>query len=184
MTRLKSVGAGKRSESFAKFGVENLLDLLTHYPRRWIDRTKEATIASAVEGADSLVIGEVRSVSSPPKGARRGPSRVTATIADGSGRLSIVFFNQPWRERQLKVGSYVAVFGKLGSFNGTKQMANPTVDVLGDPDERPRPIVAVYPQSEKIDLPSWVVLKSIDETLNRCRSRGISPAPPPAALSG
>ncbi|MDP4649393.1 MAG: OB-fold nucleic acid binding domain-containing protein, partial [Ilumatobacteraceae bacterium] len=111
MTRLKSVGAGKRSESFAKFGVENLLDLLTHYPRRWIDRTKEATIASAVEGTDSLVIGEVRSVSSPPKGARRGPSRVTATIADGSGRLSIVFFNQPWRERQLKVGSYVAVFG-------------------------------------------------------------------------
>ena len=38
MTRLKSVGAGKRSESFAKFGVENLLDLLTHYPRRWIDQ--------------------------------------------------------------------------------------------------------------------------------------------------
>ena len=180
MTRLKSVGAGKRSESFAKFGVENLLDLLTHYPRRWIDRTKEATIASAVEGADSLVIGEVRSVSSPPKGARRGPSRVTATIADGSGRLSIVFFNQPWRERQLKVGSYVAVFGKLGSFNGTKQMANPTVDVLGDPDERPRPIVAVYPQSEKIDLPSWVVLKSIDETLNRCRARGISDPLPKA----
>jgi len=180
MTRLKSVGAGKRSESFAKFGVENLLDLLTHYPRRWIDRTKEATIASAVEGADSLVIGEVRSISSPPKGARRGPSRVTATIADGSGRLSIVFFNQPWRERQLKVGSYVAVFGKLGSFNGTKQMANPTVDVLGDPDERPRPIVAVYPQSEKIDLPSWVVLKSIDETLNRCRARGISDPLPKA----
>lgn len=173
LTRLKSVGDGKRAESFGKFEVQNLLDLLTHYPRRWIDRTKEATIASAVEGADSLVIGEVKSVTAPPKGARRGPSRVTATIADESGRLSIVFFNQPWRERQLKVGSFVAVFGRLGSFNGTKQMANPTVDILGDPDERPRPIIAVYPQSEKIDLPSWLVLKAVDETLARCRARGI-----------
>lgn len=173
LTRLKSVGDGKRAESFGKFEVQNLLDLLTHYPRRWIDRTKEATIASAIEGADSLVIGEVKSVTAPPKGVRRGPSRVTATIADESGRLSIVFFNQPWRERQLKVGSFVAVFGRLGSFNGTKQMANPTVDILGDPDERPRPIIAVYPQSEKIDLPSWLVLKAIDETLTRCRARGI-----------
>ena len=173
LTRLKSVGDGKRAESFGKFEVQNLLDLLTHYPRRWIDRTKEATIASAIEGADSLVIGEVKSVTAPPKGARRGPSRVTATIADESGRLSIVFFNQPWRERQLKVGSFVAVFGRLGSFNGTKQMANPTVDILGDPDERPRPIIAVYPQSEKIDLPSWLVLKAVDETLTRCRARGI-----------
>ena len=173
LTRLKSVGDGKRAESFGKFEVQNLLDLLTHYPRRWIDRTKEATIASAIEGADSLVIGEVKSVTAPPKGARRGPSRVTATIADESGRLSIVFFNQPWRERQLKIGSFVAVFGRLGSFNGTKQMANPTVDILGDPDERPRPIIAVYPQSEKIDLPSWLVLKAVDETLTRCRARGI-----------
>ena len=173
LTRLKSVGDGKRAESFGKFEVQNLLDLLTHYPRRWIDRTKEATIASAIEGADSLVIGEVKSVTAPPKGARRGPSRVTATIADESGRLSIVFFNQPWRERQLKIGSFVAVFGRLGSFNGTKQMANPTVDILGDPDERPRPIIAVYPQSEKIDLPSWLVLKAVDETLARCRARGI-----------
>ncbi len=173
LTRLKSVGDGKRAESFGKFEVQNLLDLLTHYPRRWIDRTKEATIASAIEGADSLVIGEVKSVTAPPRGRRSGPSRVTATIADESGRLSIVFFNQPWRERQLKVGSFVAVFGRLGSFNGTKQMANPTVDILGDPDERPRPIIAVYPQSEKIDLPSWLVLKAVDETLTRCRARGI-----------
>ena len=173
LTRLKSVGDGKRAESFGKFEVQNLLDLLTHYPRRWIDRTKEATIASAIEGADSLVIGEVKSVTAPPRGGRGGPSRVTATIADESGRLSIVFFNQPWRERQLKIGSFVAVFGRLGSFNGTKQMANPTVDILGDPDERPRPIIAVYPQSEKIDLPSWLVLKAVDETLTRCRARGI-----------
>ncbi|MFM8563001.1 MAG: ATP-dependent DNA helicase RecG [Acidimicrobiia bacterium] len=174
ITELRSVGAGKRAENFAKFGITNLLELLTHYPRRWIDRTREAPIAEAAEGVDVLVIGELKSVSQPPPGPRRGPSRVTASVTDDSGRLELVFFNQPYRARQLKPGSLVAVFGRIGRFNGKKQMVNPTVDVLGDPDERPRPIVAVYPQSEKVDLPSWVVLKAVDETLARCRRRGIS----------
>ena len=158
----------------SKFGIKNLLELLTHYPRRWIDRTREAPVSEAAEGVDVLVIGELKSVNGPPPGPRRGPSRVTASVVDASGRLDLVFFNQPYRAKQLKPGSLVAVFGRIGRFNGKKQMVNPTVDVLGDPDERPRPIVAVYPQSEKVDLPSWLVLKAIDETLVRCRARGIS----------
>jgi ATP-dependent DNA helicase RecG len=174
ITRLKAVGDGKRAENFAKFGITNLLELLTHYPRRWIDRTREAPVSEAAEGVDVLVIGELKSVNGPPPGPRRGPSRVTASVVDASGRLDLVFFNQPYRAKQLKPGSLVAVFGRIGRFNGKKQMVNPTVDVLGDPDERPRPIVAVYPQSEKVDLPSWLVLKAIDETLVRCRARGIS----------
>jgi len=178
--RLKAVGAGKRAEAFGKFGIENLLELVTHYPRRWIDRSREASIDELIEGQDALVVGEVRAVNASPRG--RGPSRVNATVSDATGRIGVVFFNQPWREKQLRPGSYVAMFGRVSAFRGTKQLANPTVDVLGDPDERPRPIVAVYPQSEKVDLPSWVVLKAIDETLARCRARGISDPVPPGLL--
>ena len=53
ISELKSVGAGKRAENFAKFGITNLVELLTHYPRRWIDRTREAPIADAAEGVAS-----------------------------------------------------------------------------------------------------------------------------------
>ena len=35
---------------------------------------------------------------------RNRRSMVTATVGDGTGRLSVVFFNQPWRERQLRAG--------------------------------------------------------------------------------
>ncbi len=172
LSRLKSVGSGKRKEAFEKFGIENLADLLTHYPRRWIDRTREASVGELAEGLDALVVAEVRSVQSSPRG--RGPQRVNVVVGDDTGTLSVVFFNQGWRERQLAPGSLVALHGRVSSFRGRLQMANPTVDVLGDPGERPRPIVAVYPQSEKIDLPSWVVRRAIDETLSRCRQRGLS----------
>lgn len=174
ITRLKSVGSGKRAENFGKFGIANLLDLLTHYPRRWIDRTREATVAEAVEGLDALVIGDIVAVDAPAAFRRgRGPSRVTATVADDSGRLQLVFFNQPWRARQLTVGATVAVFGRVGTFRQHKQMTNPTVDVLGESGRRPRPIVPVYPQSEKVDLPSWVVGRAVEEALARCAPRGI-----------
>ena len=172
LSRLKAVGSGKRVENFAKFGIEDLLDLLTHYPRRWIDRTREARVGELAVGLDALVVGELVSITGTPRG--RGPSRVNATLADDTGRLKIVFFNQPWREKQLTVGSLVAVHGRVSSFRDSLQMANPTVDVLGDPGERPRPIVAVYPQSEKVDLPSWVVRRAIEETLSRSRVRGIA----------
>ena len=172
LSRLKSVGSGKRLENFGKFGIEDLLQLVSHYPRRWIDRTREATVGELAEGLDALVVGEIVRVSATPRG--RGPSRVNVTLADDTGTLKMVFFNQPWREKQLGVGSLVAVHGRVSSFRGDVQMANPTVDVLGDPGERPRPIVAVYPQSEKIDLPSWIVRRAIEETLSRSRSRGIA----------
>jgi ATP-dependent DNA helicase RecG len=182
LSRLKAVGAGKRLENFSKFGIGDLLQLLSHYPRRWIDRTREATVGELAEGLDALVVGEVVRVSATPRG--RGPSRVNVTLADDTGSLKIVFFNQSWRERQLALGSLVAVHGRVSSFRGDLQMANPTVDVLGDPGERPRPIVAVYPQSEKIDLPSWVVRRAIEETLSRSRARGIADPLPDAVRQG
>ena len=183
LSRLAKVGTGKRLASFEKFGITNVLELLMHYPRRWVDRTREATVEAAADGTEALVVGEIRSVSAPPRRGR-APGRVVATIGDGTGRMSLVFFNQPWRERQLQPGLVVAVFGRVGRFQGVKQMANPTVDVLGDPHERPRPIVPIYPQSEKVDLASWAVLQAVDEALARCRGRGVHDPVPGAVLAG
>ena len=38
-----------------------MLDLLTTYPRRWVDRTNEARIADLVPGEEALVLVTVRS---------------------------------------------------------------------------------------------------------------------------
>ncbi len=72
LDRLAKVGP-KRLRSFHSFGLHTVNDLLAHYPRRWIDRTKEAPIADAPEGVDCLVIGEIRSVNAPPARGR-GPA--------------------------------------------------------------------------------------------------------------
>ena len=140
VARLKGVGERKQ-ESLAAVGVDSVLDILTTYPRRWVDRTNEARVRDLVPGAEALVLVTVRSARKRPLRNRR--TMVEAVVGDDSGRLHIVFFNQPWRERQLTPGLQVALYGKVDSYRGGLQMANPVVDLIGDRTGR---IVPIYPQ--------------------------------------
>ena len=172
---LKGVGE-KRKESLAEYGITNVLELLMNYPRKWVDRTNEARVSDLVVGQEALVIVEVRKVSKFTTKNRR--TVVTIQVGDDSGRLTAVFFNQPWRERQLKVGTQISMFGKPDLFRGVLQMNNPLVDLIGDRTGR---IVPIYPQSEKVQVSTWELATWVESALERCRERGISD-PVPADL--
>jgi len=173
--RLKGVGERKLA-SLRDVGVETVLDLLTTYPRRWVDRTNECRVSDLVPGQEALVLVTVRSVSKRPTKNRR--TIVEAVVGDGSGRFHIVFFNQPWREKQLREGLQVALFGKPEVKYGGLQMANPIVDLIGD---RTGKIVPIYPQSEKAALTTWEIAGWVEDALKRCELRGIAD-PVPAAV--
>jgi len=110
--KLKGVGP-KRAESLRKAGVDSVLDLLRYYPRRYVDRTREAAIRDLREGEEGMVIGTVSRVESRRLRGKR--TMVTARVSDGTGTLSVTFFNQPWRAKQLYDGLSVVLFGKVES---------------------------------------------------------------------
>ncbi len=170
-------GAGpKRLDALAALGVTSVLDLLTYYPRRWVDRTNEARVQDLVAGEEALVLVTVQSVAS--RRTRNGKVMVTARVHDDSGRLTVTFFNQPWRVRQLPEGTQVAVFGKADLFRGALQMTNPVVDLIGDRTGR---IVPIYPQSEKAQILTWEIAALVEQALRRSAARGIAD-PVPAAV--
>ena len=175
--QLKGVGEKKRA-SLAAFDIDTVLDLVTTYPRRWVDRTNEARIADLEMGEEALVLVTVRSVSKRTTRNRR--SMVNVSVGDGSGRMEVVFFNQPWRERQLKPGLQIALFGKADTYRGGLQMSNPIVDLIGD---RTGKIIPIYPQSEKAQLNTWELAGWIDEALRRCRDRGIADPVPDEVIA-
>lgn len=164
---LRGVGE-RRRQALATFGVTSVGELLATYPRRWVDRTREAQVADLVPDVEALVLVTVRSVTK--RSTRNRRTMVTAVVGDGSGRLEAVFFNQPWRERQLREGLQVALFGKPTSYRGGLQMTNPIVDLIGDRTGR---IVPIYPQSEKANLSTWELAAWVEEALRRCTGRGI-----------
>ncbi len=166
--RLRGVGERKEA-ALAQFGITTVLDLLTFYPRRWVDRSNEARISDLVPGQEALVLGAVRTVSK--RLTRNRKTLVSAVIGDGSGRLTVTFFNQPWREKQLVEGLNVSLFGRAEVFRGGLQMTNPVVDMIGDRTGR---IVPIYPQSEKVALTTWEIAGFVENALERCAARGIA----------
>jgi ATP-dependent DNA helicase RecG len=173
------VGVGpKKLEALRTTEIETLLDLLMHYPLRYIDRTRQAAIDELVPGDEAMVLGEV--LSAQARRTRNGRTLVTVTISDGSGRLSLTFFNQPWRARQLSEGTQVVVFGKIDVYRGSRQMANPVVDLVGDKTGR---IVPVYPQSEKAGLHTWDLADWVAQVLRRSTQRGIADPVPAEVLA-
>ena len=96
---------------------------------------------------------------------RNRRTMVNVVVGDGSGRLQVVFFNQPWREKQLREGLQVALFGKVDVYRGGLQMTNPIVDLIGDRTGR---IVPIYPQSEKAALMTWEIAGWVEDALRKC----------------
>jgi ATP-dependent DNA helicase RecG len=172
--RIKGVGE-KKLASLREVGIDTVLDLLTTYPRRWVDRTNEARVSDLLPGQEALVLVSVRSVTQRAMRNRR--TMVNVVVGDGSGRLQVVFFNQPWRQKQLREGLQIALFGKAEVYRGGLQMTNPVVDLIGDRTAR---IVPVYPQSEKAALMTWEIAGWVEDALRKCMPRGIAD-PVPAA---
>ncbi|HET9691883.1 MAG TPA: ATP-dependent DNA helicase RecG [Acidimicrobiales bacterium] len=153
-------GAPPGAEALAVVGIETVLDLLTHYPRRYVDRTVTEGIGDLVEGADAAVLATVRHVTS--RRTRAGRALVEIDVFDGRGYLKCTFFNQAWRARQLPVGTEAVFSGKVERFKGRMQMTNPLVDLIGDRTGR---IVAIYPESEKAGLSSADLADMVAEAL-------------------
>ena len=164
---LKGIG-DKRRADLEKVGITSILDLLMHYPRRWVDRTKECRVRDLEPGVSALVVVEVLSVDKRMTRNRR--SMVTVRVGDDTGKFTLTFFNQPWRERQLRAGLTISVWGKADTYRGALQMTNPIVDLIGDRTGR---IVSIYPQSGENGVKTWELAAWIESALKRCDARGV-----------
>ncbi len=149
------------------FGMERVGDLLHHYPRRYSRRGELTNLASLAEGEQVTVSAEVLSVSSRPMRGRKG-SLLEVEVTDGTGRLTLTFFNQAWRKRDLHPGRVGLFAGKVGSYRGRRQLAHPDYVLFADEDaaitdedgpEFLRDFVPVYPATGKV--PSWTIGRCI-----------------------
>jgi len=161
VTELHGVGP-KKLAGLELLDITSVLDMLTHYPRRYIDRTRQLPIKELTVGEEALIVVEVRR--SHVRRTRKGQAIVEIDVGDGSGTLRATFFNQAWRANQLSVGKEAVLFGKVDLYRGQRQMTNPVVDLIGN---RTGKIVPIYPQSEKAGLSTWELADWAGEALNR-----------------
>ncbi|MEV7758540.1 ATP-dependent DNA helicase RecG [Microbacterium sp. NPDC089180] len=165
-SRLDGAVGGKTATAFDKaFGVKTVGELLEHYPRRYARRGELTPIATLPLGEPVTIVAEVVSANERRMQNRRG-SLLEVVISDGDGRMSLTFFNQPWRLKDLTPGRRGIFSGKVGEYRRQTQLTNPDYELFDDIAEaraeaevtakRPIPI---YPATSSV--PSTLVQKTI-----------------------
>ncbi len=162
----------KKAAALHEWGIDTVFDLLTTYPHRYIDRSRQVDLADLAVGDEAVVLATVGRVSG--RRTRHGRSIVDLAVQDATGGMKVVFFNQPWRAKQLPAGTEALFYGKLDEYRGRRQMANPVVDVVvGTGDGAPAGgrrtlrVIPVYPASAKVGLSSWEVGEWAAQALRR-----------------
>jgi ATP-dependent DNA helicase RecG len=150
------------------FGMETVGDLLRHYPRRYVVRGELSDIAELHEGEEATVLAEISAVH-----LRRASGRVIleVVVTDGSAKLYLTFFNQAWREKELRVGRTGMFAGKVGMFAGKRQLSHPDYQLIPDGDDVDEAVsgfagkfLPVYPSASK--FPSWKIAQCVEIVLD------------------
>lgn len=140
LEKVKGVGA-KTAEQFALAGLHTVGDLIDFLPRRHEDFSEVVAIADIHPGK-STIKARCEKIATRP--VRRGLRITTATLADDTGKLQAVWFNQPYRETQLKAGDEFFFSGEF-EFNYNKyQLTNPSVEKVSDMPVQTDRLLPVY----------------------------------------
>ncbi|MFG3339783.1 ATP-dependent DNA helicase RecG [Glycomyces sp. NPDC048151] len=195
-TRLREVLGKKTVDALSEgLGLDTVGDLLGHYPFRYAQRGEQTDLGALQIGEDVTVTAQVRAAvkkSFVPKGrGSRQPGGkprdlLEVVVADEGGRsLTLTFFNQSWRAKELVAGRWGLFAGKVAQFRGRLQLNSPQYQLLAedaaDPssaiEEFAGSLIPVYPATA--ELPTWNIAKAIHTVLGLVKS---PPDPLPASL--
>jgi ATP-dependent DNA helicase RecG len=150
--------------------VHTVGELLRHYPRRYEQRGELTDLASLRDGEHVTVLAQISAVTTRMMKNRRG-KLTEVTVTDGHGTLTLAFFGQPWREKEMKPGLHGLFAGQVSSYGRKRQLIHPDCELLGTADpgtemaaEHAAEIIPVYPATR--EMASWKIAKAIGTVLD------------------
>lgn len=126
---LKGVGP-KLAKTFLQLELDTVRDLIYFFPRTYEDRRQIPRIAELKVNESMFFVGEVQFTKLDLTKNRF--KLFKANIYDGSGSISVVWFNQPFMQKTIKQGMRLYVSGKVeyNQFEGEYQLACSDYDIL------------------------------------------------------
>jgi ATP-dependent DNA helicase RecG len=165
--------SGVGPNMYAKFqamGINTVQDLLTNYPRKYQDYSVIEKIVDLQPGLVTIK-GKIDSVVS--RYARAGLHITEAVVSDNSSKLSLVWFNQPYRANSIKRGSEYFISGDFGLHRQRMSIINPNIELVSSFPVNTARILPIYRETKgltsvqirKILKTSLIYLKAVEESL-------------------
>lgn len=145
---LKGVGPAK-ARALGGLGIVTGWDLLTHYPRRYEDRTKITPIAGLSDGEFQTVLGQVVKIGESLP--RRGMHILKVLVNDGSGILELSWFNQKYLKTKFSVGKRLSASGKVKKTYHCFSMNHPEFEFLAEEEQLEKMLLPIYPATETVN---------------------------------
>lgn len=128
LTELKGVGSVVSARLEAA-GLATVGDLIEYFPRKYDDYSHVIYIGQLKPGLVTLKahFSEIKE-----KRVRRGLHITEAVANDDTGRVKVIWFNQPYRAKNLQAGKPYYISGEFVFQNQRLQITNPSVELVED----------------------------------------------------
>lgn len=140
LQKVRGVGE-KTAQQFADAGLSTVWDLLHFLPRAYEDYSQVVPIADVAPGKVTIK-AVCETIATRP--VRRGLRVTTATLKDDSGKLQAVWFNQPYRVKQLSGGDEFFFSGEYEFSYNRYQLTNPSAELVSDTPVQTDRILPIY----------------------------------------
>ena len=175
---LSGIVGGRSAKAFEKaFGMQTARDLLEHLPRRYSRRGELTPLTGLPVGDQVTVVAQVLDVQ-VRRMQRRPGQIVEARITDGVGTLTLTFFNQAFRAKELRAGRQGIFAGKVSEYRGAFQLQHPDYEFFDRDDDVPggaqleeaaakawaETPVPIYPATTQV--PSWTIASAVEMVLD------------------
>jgi len=112
-----------------KLGIKTVGDILFHFPHRYEDFSNLIPISKAEPGGPFCFQGEIVDIKNI-RTFRKRMMLTQATLGDKTGKLKVIWFNQPYLINTFKKGDYLCLAGKITGKGNAMYLSNPAYEKL------------------------------------------------------
>lgn len=171
----------KRADKLAEAGFVTLEDLFYHLPFRYEDRRTFAKVGALAPDGEKATLEVTVADSRLIRTRRRGFTIFEAHVEDDSGRLKVVWFNQPYLKRVMTAGRVVVLYGGRVKVErgGARKLEAPEYEILESGDGEGIHTGRVVPVYRKLgELAPRTLRRLLHEALSRVDPETIAPLVP------
>lgn len=165
-------------KALLRLNIVSVADLLYHLPARYEDISTIQSVAGLTKGQDAIVFGRIGGLKTRKAWKSKVPI-AEGWVEDGSARIKIMWFNQPYIAKMLNDGMYAKVAGTVTGTEGAYYIANPEVEKIDTlPVDRHDSLFDGTQNHDDTLFPIYretkgVTSKWIFHTIQKCFERGV-----------